>query len=204
MNFTKKLISICLSAICFCPNICAMKSSVSMPENLYRYARDEREKPKITDYSLYGLYKSLNRIIINSPDTPTETIIKDTSYVCSVIFSGIYDLLSNRDVPNRYYYVSCLLNYIPLINDLNYILNDIVPDKVETSDPCFPASDEAKRILHTADSAVSLVMTRYMSIFEYELNAAFLESTQVQKIYDLLCDTHEGVSYISGITSFRI
>lgn len=205
MKFIKKLIPILLSSICFCPNICAMKSSVSMPENLYKYACDDASAEEIKEFdtSLYNLYKRCQHITITASDTPAEILIKDTAYICAVTFEKISDLLRSKDGLNKRYYASCLTNYVPLIEKLNYILFDIIPYKIETTDPCFPTSEETKRNVLAASSIVPITLKKYRDIFDKELRATFLEATQIQQMYVLLCETYEGVSYISGLSIFR-
>ncbi len=206
MKSTKKLISILLSSIFLCPNICAMKSSVSMPEGLCQHGRDDisAEEMKEVDTSLYSLYKRCQHIIVTASDTHTTAIINNVAYICAITFGKISDLLRSKDGLNKRYYASCLKNYVPLIEGLNHVLLDIIPYKTKATDPCFPASDETKENVRAAERNASLAIAKYGDIFSLEISATFLEPTPVQQMYDLLCDTNKGISYVAGLSSLRV
>ncbi len=200
MNFTKKLVSICLSSICFCPDICAMKSSISTSEGLYRCSRistgdEDKDELKNIDTSPYSLEKQCNRIIVGAEYTSTNTIIINTMRLCAITFERISGILCSSVGLSKRYCTSCLLNYAPLIERLNYILLDIIQHKLKASGPYYPIYGATKRNIIIANSAVSFALEQYRNIFGQELKAVFLEPTQAQQLYDLFRDTQEGISY---------
>lgn len=198
MNFTKKLISICLSSICFYPDICAMKSSIPKSECLYRCSRistSDEDEQKSIDTSPYSLGKQCDRIIIGAEYTSINTIIVNTMRLCAITFERISGILCSSVGLSKRYCTSCLLNYAPIIERLNYILLYIIQRKIKASDPHYPVYAATKRNIITANSAVSFALEQYRNIFGQELKAVFLEPTQAQQLYDLFRDTQEGISY---------
>lgn len=199
MKLVKKFISIYLSSLILLPSVCAMKSSISMPENLCQYAHSEEEDIKSSPYELY---RYCERVIAESPHTPIDKTINDTTYACAKAFKKILYALYD-DAPSDRFYIAILSNYMPVIEQINHLLFQVILSKSDSTKLFFTPSPETISNVDSCSWAVSTALKRYERIFCIELRTTFPKETTTKQLYDLMCDTWEGVWRISQLNSFR-
>lgn len=200
MCYTKKLISILLSSICVCPFASAMRSSISMPENI---SKEMGESLQYDDHSPYNFERLCDRTITMAPTTPIDTIIRETSYICLSTFDMIKSILGNKSAPSNRFYIANISNYEFVLEKINYIISDIILSKSDSIKQFFTPSKETKSSLVDSIFTVSSVLKKYENKLYIELFATHSQKTQTRYFYDIMNEIWDGLWKISQLNSFR-
>ena len=200
MKLAKKIISIYLSSLILLPSVCAIKRSISVPEDLCQ--SDHIEVEDLRD-SPYELYRDSERIIREYTHAPIEKTINDTACMCIKTFRRIRDLLCNRDLPSDYSYIAGLLNYVPIMRKIKYIVSDIILSENRNILLFSAPSPTTKSNINASTFIISSAVKKYEHIFWVELQTTFSEPSNAQQIYNLMYDIWEGIWTISQQHNFR-
>ena len=200
MKLKQKITCICLAAVSLLPSVGAMKSSISMPENMNLYDYREEKDPKD---SPYYLWQTCDHIIREHPYTPLDKTIGDTTDLCFKIFTKMHDFLCYKEVPSDCFYVAGLSNYIEILGRINYILFNIILQTSDNMKQYFTPSPLTTVTLCKSITMVSAVIEQYEHIFHVELSESHSPRSKTKEIYQLICTTWEGLHRISNLNSFR-
>ena len=200
MKLTKKIICIYLSAITLLPGVGALKSSISMPENICHYDYSEEKDAKDSPYELE---KTSERIAREVQYTPLDKTIGDTEELCIQTFSKMYNFLCYQEVPSDCFYVAGLSNYEEILQHINYILFKIILEKSDNMKQFFTPSPRTRVNLDASLMTIEAVIERYESIFHVELSQTFMHETQAQKLHRLMLTTWEGMYRVFNLNSFK-
>lgn len=199
MKLTKKFISILASSLCLFSNVFAIRSSISMPEDMSSYAYSEEKDAKDSPYELVRM---CDRIVIESPHVPIDKTIRDTTCACTKAYRRMANFLNNGDVPSDCFYVAGLSNYKEVIECINYIIFEIILTKSEQTKHDFTPSSETIINLNLAIWMTSAVIEKYEAIFHAELWRPFAPDSTTKQLDMLMNKTAEGLWRIAQFNSF--